>query len=98
MSDQVEPEQPGIDERGVEDVAQGDGPGLFDVTVRVPVGFATPEEMAGWLSVVVSSSMAQRRWVGAPMLIWRTTDGHFAAFHDGMIDPYDGVPPHGDGE
>ena len=70
--------------------------GTYDVTVRVPVGFESAAEMAGWVQAAISEAMWQKNWTGEAAVLFRKDDnGPIIMFHQGIVDPYDGVLPHG---
>lgn len=68
---------------------------IYDVTVRVPVGFESAAEMAGWVQVAVTEAMWRKNWTGEAVVLFRKEDGPIVMFHNGLVDPYDGVLPHG---
>jgi hypothetical protein len=45
--------------------------GTFDVTVRIPYGFRSPEEAAGFIQAAISEEMRRQKWIGEPVVLWR---------------------------
>lgn len=67
---------------------------IQDVTVRLPVHFESIAQMAGFISGALSVAMDLRGWVGEPFILFRH-EGKIVGFHQGLVDPYTGVLPHG---
>ena len=57
--------------------------GTYDVTVRLPVGFESAAEMAGWLERTVVNGMDEQDWVGGCVVIFRDSDRQMVSFQDG---------------
>ncbi len=55
----------------------------YDVTVRIPVMFDSPAEMASWLERVVVNGMEEKDWTGDCAVIFRDGDGQMVSFQDG---------------
>jgi hypothetical protein len=52
--------------------------------------------MGGWVSGAVEKAMADKGWSGGCAVLFRKDDtGPIVMFHEGLVDPYDGVLPHG---
>lgn len=68
----------------------------IDVTVRIPVGFDNAAEAAGFIQASVTEAMHGNNWIGEAVVMWRKDgDGPIIMFYNGVVDPYDGVLPHG---
>lgn len=66
-----------------------------DVTIRIPVGFDSTEERAGWFQAAVTEAMRRQGWIGEAAVLYRKGgDGPIVMFHEGIVDPYDGTLPH----
>ena len=68
----------------------------YDVTVRIPVGFDSAAEMAGWLERTVMNEMEEQDWTGGCAVFFRDQNNHMMMFQDGQGTSQDGfVLPHG---
>lgn len=68
---------------------------MHDVTVRIPF-HTTPEDMAMLVWAGVLNQMRSRDIIGEPAVLFRKDGtGPIIMFHEGVVDPYDGVLPHG---
>ena len=69
--------------------------GTYDVTVRMPVGFESAAEMAGWLERTVTNAMEKQGWIGGCVVIFLSDHG-VVMFQDGKGVKESGfVLPHG---
>jgi hypothetical protein len=61
--------------------------GTYDVTVRIPVGFESAMEAAGFIERAVVQAMEEKGWTGGCAVIARDEHGFLKMFEDGKTRP-----------